>query len=533
MTPALRDRLERCRSLPTPPSVGLQVIRLTERTDFGLSDLGRTLSAEPGLAAKMVRMLNVPVFGMRKEVTSLQQGLMFLGALPASNFALALLVVRDLRRTERPLDKAPAAGNDKAVDKAERFDYERFWKRSLHLALAQQALGRALGLPRADESFLAALLQDLGMLALAQAIPEAYPGLLSREQGDHGRLIEAEKLELGGSHAEVTGWLLTRWRFPAPVRELVDLCHASEAPTPKRTDEKLARCLQVSALIADGLCRDDAALAEALRAEGRTRFELGPDALAGLVVDVAAAYAACAPLFELPEPAADEVAFVRDRLVAQLRGEVPNDGTPSGEIDPAESGPVPVPAKPTIDVADSLEEEIRDRLAIRHEPELLEDVIGRLRAEATAQRRPLSVIACDIDNFAAFNASAGREVGDQLIKSLGHWLRMRLRGRDILGRLAGAGFVLVLVETALAGAEMVAERMRKQIEETGFRAGAQPGASVRITVSCGCAALEPGMTATPELLSTALLALRAAKSAGRNRVIVAPSAAQLQTRGAA
>lgn len=131
------------------------------------------------------------------------------------------------------------------------------------------------------------------------------------------------------------------------------------------------------------------------------------------------------------------------------------------------------------------------------------------RAQRTGQ--PLAVLALDLDHFAALNARFGRECGDAVLAEAALVLKVALREGDLLSRLAGDEFAVVLPDCDLAPARRLAERLRHALEEHRFaRAG-------RVSCSAGVAAApRDGMDPT-ELLASAEQALGLAKKAGRRR----------------
>lgn len=126
--------------------------------------------------------------------------------------------------------------------------------------------------------------------------------------------------------------------------------------------------------------------------------------------------------------------------------------------------------------------------------------------------RPLSLVAMDLDHFKHINDSLGHAAGDQALIDFVQRAGTHLRRQDLLGRLGGEEFVLLLPETGLEDATTVAERIRLATE----RATGTP----RYTVSIGVATLQPEETTISALLARADAAMYRAKHQGRNRVVV-------------
>ena len=140
-------------------------------------------------------------------------------------------------------------------DKTAGLNHEYYWRRSLLAATAASALGRALNRTDREALFLAALLQDIGMLALDKADPGLYTdaGDLQR---NHNALADYEKSQLQCTHADVGEWLLKRWKLPQPLYQAVAVSHQ---PCATPSDE-FARCVALSGPLADVWLASDWAL---------------------------------------------------------------------------------------------------------------------------------------------------------------------------------------------------------------------------------------------------------------------------------
>ncbi|MEM9164480.1 MAG: sensor domain-containing diguanylate cyclase, partial [Cyanobacteria bacterium P01_F01_bin.4] len=127
---------------------------------------------------------------------------------------------------------------------------------------------------------------------------------------------------------------------------------------------------------------------------------------------------------------------------------------------------------------------------------------------------PATALMLDIDHFKHINDTYGHATGDLAIKFVANISARHLRDSDVLGRFGGEEFSILLPTTALKGAMVIAERIRKSIEE---RALHHQGQSIKFTVSIGVAqaGLEDGIH---DLLDQADQALYQAKKLGRNRV---------------
>ena len=127
----------------------------------------------------------------------------------------------------------------------------------------------------------------------------------------------------------------------------------------------------------------------------------------------------------------------------------------------------------------------------------------------------------DVDDFKGYNDTHGHLAGDEVLKTVSDVIhRVFRRPSDLAARFGGEEFVVVLPTTHLQGAQVLAERLRKAVEdlEIPHRGSKVSG---RITISVGVAARGPETGESPlALVKAADLALYEAKAAGKNRVVV-------------
>jgi diguanylate cyclase (GGDEF)-like protein len=142
---------------------------------------------------------------------------------------------------------------------------------------------------------------------------------------------------------------------------------------------------------------------------------------------------------------------------------------------------------------------------------------------AERYERPLSLLLLDIDKFKAINDRFGHDAGDRVIVEIANIMRYMARDADITGRLGGEEFVVLLPETALVDAAILAERLRSGIAATPIHSA---GADVRLTASIGVAGTV-GSGCFQEMMKKADLALYEAKNGGRDQVRLAPQTGEV------
>ena len=132
--------------------------------------------------------------------------------------------------------------------------------------------------------------------------------------------------------------------------------------------------------------------------------------------------------------------------------------------------------------------------------------------------KPLCLLITDIDHFKKFNDTYGHQQGDIVLKETARLLKESVRKIDLAARYGGEEFAVILPETDIENAKMVAERIRKKIEEFKVPGQNEP---LHVTVSVGVAQYEPEKdTEKKDFIEHADKALYKAKDSGRNRVVV-------------
>ena len=144
--------------------------------------------------------------------------------------------------------------------------------------------------------------------------------------------------------------------------------------------------------------------------------------------------------------------------------------------------------------------------------------LGSLLERVVEEDKPLAIAMIDVDHFKDVNDRHGHAVGDEVLREIAHRLDQFSRATDLVARLGGEEFVIVMPETTVEAAQLVTARLRREVASAPFGTTPVEG-GLAVTVSIGVAGML-GDDDTPEsLLKRADDALYAAKRGGRNRVI--------------
>jgi two-component system cell cycle response regulator len=168
----------------------------------------------------------------------------------------------------------------------------------------------------------------------------------------------------------------------------------------------------------------------------------------------------------------------------------------------------------------SVELSVTDQLTGLYNRRYMAQHLNTLLAQAAESGRTLSFLILDIDYFKLVNDTHGHDVGDDVLREFAHRIVHNVRNVDLACRYGGEEFVVIMPDTDLAFAYMVAERLRQEVAQVPFQIEKAPG-KLEITISIGVTTSEGKIDTAESLLRRADQALYKAKRDGRNRVVSA------------
>ncbi len=191
--------------LPASPAIVSAVMGLTSNLDTDVEQLGRVLSADQVLTAKVLKLSNSSFYGRSKGVGTLKEAILILGF-----YTLRSLVIAS---STHSLYKRKA---DSPIE-------QKLWEHSLATALASKIIGRKIRHPQVEEAFIVGLLHDLGKLILSQKLSSAYQQIYEEVEANQRDFLSVEIEKLGFSHVDVAGVLFEKWNFPSFLTSAI--CH--------------------------------------------------------------------------------------------------------------------------------------------------------------------------------------------------------------------------------------------------------------------------------------------------------------------
>src|SRR5712675_3022917 len=480
-------------NFPSPPGVATHIIELAQDPDIEMGKVAKALSMDSALSTKILRIANSALYAQRRKSENLRQALVVLGLNATLTLALSFSLVKSLRS-----------------GKPNGLDHPLYWRRALLAATSARALADAMHHPMAEEIFLAALLQDVGMLALDQVMPDLYRGAVS--QRDHAALVDIERKRLQTDHAEIGGWLMRTWNLPERLHLAIGHSHRVELAFTAEPNQIFERCVALSGQVADLFLLDAQQRCFAETAQSSER-SLGLDKMAfGQVLGtIGAMIPETEAIFETDLLARQhpELILEQAREVLMLRSL-----HALREINTLRAA-----AESSSSRALELEEETRrDALTGVYNRTYLDQFLGREFDNSTRHKWPLSVAFADLDNFKSINDNFGHQAGDRVLQATARILRGNTRESDMIARYGGEEFVVVLPATDAETARSICERIVMAFRNTGHVIGSDH-ATVTISIGCATHGTETHFNNVADLVKAADQALYTAKVRGRNRSV--------------
>ena len=206
MTPC--DLVKGSVRLVSLPDIYIKVVQALEDPASSMADIGRVLSQDPALAARLLKIANSPFYGFPSRIDSIPRAITVVGL----NNLRELILIASVGDVFTRI-----AGN--------LMDMTAFWRHSTFCGVAARILGRKCGIVSVDALFVAGLLHDVGHLLILTKLPEMARGVYLRPLDERQRLCDVEREILGFDHGEVAGELLRVWALPESICDAVQYHH--------------------------------------------------------------------------------------------------------------------------------------------------------------------------------------------------------------------------------------------------------------------------------------------------------------------
>jgi two-component system cell cycle response regulator len=478
----------RMASLPTPNSMlAIQIVQAAVRPNITVTELVTLCQSDPAVVGRLIQYVNSAGFGLNRRVASVAHAVSLLGIRGTRNLALATCVTDMTPRGE---------------------DGDVLLTVCLRRAVAAKLLAEKLGRTNTDDYFTLGLLMEVGLLVKARADLKAAVELARSPASTRTTLEKAAGQE---EHSKLAQRLARAWVFDEEMTVALERHHEK---TPVQTHygtaawmaEHLAGVFESSDVVKSRLAAvEAAAVLEIPAADVDALLKKMPQALSeaaaffdrniGVQADIDT-------LLRDATGAMDELNRSYNEVLQNLEAVLREKERLAAELSQASEKLRSLP--------------LSDALTGLANRRAFEDALARDVARADRQAIPLSVLVVDIDDLQRVNGAQGHESGDLSLRVLTEVLIQATRVSDVVARIGGDEFALILPNTNVQGAQVVAERIRNNIRERDVEG---PNGGFRISVSIGLAMTSgPGCRGREQaLFDAAAQAMLFAKAAGKDR----------------
>jgi diguanylate cyclase (GGDEF)-like protein len=497
------DKIINSNSLPTLPAVASKLVTLTSQQDTPVKDIASLILHDISLSSKLLRVVNSAFYSMPNQISTIQQAVSILG----------INAVRSLVLSFSFLDIKPAGINK------DKFDYHAFWKQSLTAAVASKIIAEKLKVKDPEEFFIASLLQNIGELVLARSFPDLYSKTNDKIAAGSAKtdILSIEQNAYNTDHC-VTGYkVCEHWGLPdilvIPIRfhHNPDEYHGDD----KRIKTAI-RTVFLSGLVAKIVYteRPDISYRQFLH-YAKKWFSFSEESVDAIFDEVQEKVQEASRFFGLNVKLKKTIEEILQEANAELSVLNLSYEQMNREL-----------IKTKVQLQKStkeLEKKNRQLKKLANVDGLTETFNHRYFQEALdaelnrsiRNESALSLIITDIDHFKKINDTYGHQVGDKVLKEFCEVTKEKIREYDLLARYGGEEFVIILPETEVDEAKIVAEKIRNAIAKHFFG-----NDSIKVTASFGIATIFPSKeeVSKNDFIEKADFSLLQAKKNGRNCV---------------
>jgi len=201
----IRGEILQVKDLPTLPHVLEKVTKMVEDPEVSSEAVAKVISTDQVLSAKVLKMVNSPIYGFPGRISSIQHALVLLG----------FNVVRGIIISTSVFDMMVQA-------------MKGLWEHSLGCATACNIIARRAGFEDPEEYAVAGLLHDLGKVVTAVQLPDLHASILDVVQAKEITYFQAEKEVMGFGHDRINAWLARHWGLPPNIRESMARHHSPQ-----------------------------------------------------------------------------------------------------------------------------------------------------------------------------------------------------------------------------------------------------------------------------------------------------------------
>ncbi|MDY0211840.1 MAG: GGDEF domain-containing protein [Desulfuromonadaceae bacterium] len=491
-------------TLPTLPAVATLILEELGREEIDFQRLSRIITADAALTARILKIANSSLFSPVGSIDCIQMALTRLGTTLITNIALSFVLVH--------------AFNKRTFKSA--FDFNYFWRHALTSAVAANLLHSEL---YNDDSniFISGLLHDIGILIAGSQLPE-YCDLLCNLLSNDATMLEnlsAKEQDLFGfTHCQLGAEALQAWKIPPSITMPILYHHDPDAAPCQYRDT--AFIIQVADKIADMFHSRPSANKLGVFEQMLRQKDLDQASADRLIHDIFSKSLKTLAFFEIPpdkikspsqllqeaNSILSDLNIATDTELRAVKNEHENLIESSKHLYSAN--------------AELSRLAFEDDLTGLHNVRYFHEYFQREMQRSLRYKSCFSLLLLDLDDFKQVNDSYGHQAGDRVLQYIADLIGGTLRQVDMAARYGGEEFAIFLPETGQAEAMLIAERLRRRIEEhkTPWQKH-----SISVTASIGVTYFNPEQeeTSKDEIISRADIAMYLSKQTGKNRIKLA------------
>jgi two-component system cell cycle response regulator len=478
----------RMASLPTPNSnLAIQIVQAAVRPNITVTELVMMCQSDPAIVGRLLSYVNGTGFGLNRPVASVAHAVSLLGVRGTRNLALATCVT----------DMAPRGEEGDVLIAV-----------CLRRAVTAKLLAEKLGRSNTDDYFTLGLLMEVGLLVKARANIKAAVELARSPAASR---ITLEKAAGQEDHAKLAQRLARAWVFDDEMTNALEHHHDKQA-----LSTHYGKAAWLTEHLAGVFESSDVVKGRLAAVEAAASVDLPAADVDALLKRIPKALSEAAAFFE--RDIGDQLDI--DTLLRDATGAIDELNRSYNEVLQNLEAVLKEKERLTAELSAASEKlrslPLSDELTGLANRRAFEDSLARDVARADRQSLPLTVLIVDVDDIEVLNQAQGQATGDLALRALTEVLVQATRVSDVVARIGGDEFALILPNTNVQGAQVVAERILKNIRERELEG---PNGAYRVTVSIGIAMTSgPGCRGREQaLFDASAQAMLAAKAAGKDR----------------
>ena len=199
--------------LPTLPAIVSKVVSMLDDPGASPDDIADLMLSDQVLAAKVIRIVNSPLYRTSNAIMSVKRALIYIGFKSVREMILTSYFVDGFKHKEQP------------------FDMKTFWIHSFSVGAISRHIADQINYPDMEKAYLVGIVHDIGKVFLGHYFKDEYGQMLVSIKNTSRTTYDAEYDFFGTTHCEVGLCLAQRWNFPSVYSDIISYHHASEMAT--------------------------------------------------------------------------------------------------------------------------------------------------------------------------------------------------------------------------------------------------------------------------------------------------------------